>query len=59
VWFLALATLLVGLLHWVPYASGRYDTQLFSVAVGALSGFFIAWCCVAAGLWIQARRKAR
>jgi hypothetical protein len=56
-WFMAIATVLVGLLDWLPYAHRRYDTQIFFAAVGAMSGFFIAWCCVAIGLMIQARRN--
>jgi hypothetical protein len=56
-WFLALVTLIVGLLHWLPYAYRRYDAQLFSAAVGLMSGFFIAWCCIAIGMWIHARRR--
>jgi hypothetical protein len=33
----------------------RYDMQFFSAAVGLLSGFFVAWCCIAVTLWIRAR----
>jgi hypothetical protein len=58
--FLGVATVLVGVLEWLPYAHQRYDSQFFSAAVGAMSGFFIAWCCIAFALWLQARRgKAR
>jgi hypothetical protein len=55
-WFLAASSMLVGLLDWLPYSHRRYDTQIFFAAIGAMSGFFIAWCCVAAGLMLQARR---
>ncbi len=55
-WFLGASTLLVGLVHWLPYMRRRYDAQFFSAAVGGMSGFFIAWCCIGVGLWIQARR---
>ena len=55
-WFLAAATLLVGLIDWWPYSRSRYDAQIFHAAVGGMSGFFIAWCCIAAAMWINARR---
>jgi hypothetical protein len=55
-WFLAVASLAVGLAEWLPYVHARYDAQLFSVAVGSMSGFFIAWCCIAIGMWMNARR---
>jgi hypothetical protein len=55
-WFLAIATLTGGLVHWLPYQYSRYDAQLFFLAVGLLSGFFIAWCVVSAGMWIHARQ---
>jgi hypothetical protein len=57
VWFLLAATLLGGLLHWLPYAHGFYDAQLFSAAVGLMSGFFIGWCCIAIGLRVGASRE--
>jgi hypothetical protein len=56
-WFLGATSLLVALVEWLPYAHRRYDAQAFSAAVGLMSGFFIAWCCIAAGLWIHARRR--
>ena len=56
-WFMAAATVLVGLLDWLPYSHRHYDAQIFFAAVGAMSGFFIAWCCVAIGLMMQARRN--
>lgn len=58
-WLLLVASLLVGFWHWFPYAHRRYDAQLFSAAVGTMSGFFIAWCCVAIALWINARRATK
>ena len=54
-WFLGSVTLIVGLQHWLPHVDRRYDAQLFSVAVGLMSGFFMAWCCIAIGLWVRAR----
>jgi hypothetical protein len=59
IWFLATATVIVGLVHWLPYVHRRYDVQLFSAAVGSLSGFFVAWCFIGAGFWIHARRRRR
>lgn len=56
-WFLAIATLAGGLVEWLPYQYSRYDAQLFFLAVGLMSGFFIAWCIVAAGMWMHARRS--
>ena len=58
IWFLGSVTLIVGLLHWLPYVQRRYDAQLFSAAVGLMSGLFIGWCCVAIGMWIDARRRS-
>lgn len=57
-WFMAVVTLLIGLMHWLPYVRRRYDAQLFSAAIGLLSGLFIAWCCVAVFLWFDARRRS-
>jgi hypothetical protein len=57
-WFLLASSLLVGLWHWLPFADAYYDAQFFSAAVGAMSGFFVAWCGVAVGMWIHARRAA-
>lgn len=54
---LGVATLLGGLIDWLPYRYAHYTAQLFSLAVGSMSGFFIAWCCVAIGLWIRAQRR--
>ena len=58
-WLLLGASLAAGLLDWLPYAHARYDAQFFSVAVGSMSGFFIAWCCIAVGMWVKARRVAK
>jgi hypothetical protein len=58
-WFLLVATLAAGLLEWLPYAQARYDAQAFSLAVGSMSGLFIAWCCVALGMRIHSRRRRR
>ena len=58
-WLLLAASLVAGLLEWLPYAHRRYDAQFFFAAVGIMSGFFIAWCCIAVGMWINARRMAK
>ena len=58
-WFLGVASLFAGLMEWRPYAHARYDAQFFFGAVGLMSGFFVAWCCIAIGMWINARRVAR
>jgi hypothetical protein len=55
-WFIAAMTIVIALIHWAPYATRRYDAQLFSAAVGSLSGLFIAWCAIAIGLWYKFRR---
>jgi hypothetical protein len=55
-WFLGAGTLIAGLLDWLPYAHSRYDAQFFFAAVGSMSGFFIAWCLVAIGLWFHTRK---
>jgi len=57
--FLLIGSLLAALIEWWPYAHSRYDAQFFFAAVGLMSGFAIAWCCIAVGLWINARRVAR
>jgi len=59
VWVLVAASLLVGLLEWLPYSHRRYDTQLFSFAVGSMSGLFVAWCGIAIGMWIHDRRAKK
>ena len=57
--FLIIGSLLAALIEWAPYAHRRYDAQLFYAAVGLMSGFFVAWCCIAIGMWIHARRVAK
>jgi membrane-bound metal-dependent hydrolase YbcI (DUF457 family) len=57
--FLIIGSLLAALIQWAPYAHSRYDAQFFFAAVGLLSGFFVAWCCIAIALWFHARRVAR
>jgi membrane-bound metal-dependent hydrolase YbcI (DUF457 family) len=54
-WLLLAASLAAGLWEWLPYIHARYDTQFFFVAVGSMSGFFVAWCCIAVGMWVNAR----
>ena len=56
---IAASAVLVAVLDWLPTAHRRYDAQLFNAALGLMSGFFIAWCCVALGLWLHARRSRR
>ena len=58
-WMLLASSLLVGLWHWLPYAHAYYDEQLFSAAIGTMSGFFAAWCVIALGMWINARQRAK
>jgi hypothetical protein len=58
-WLLLGATLVGALLHWLPYADAYYAPQLFALAVGSTSGFFIAWCCIAIGFWIRERRAGK
>jgi membrane-bound metal-dependent hydrolase YbcI (DUF457 family) len=58
-WLLLAVTLGAGLADWLPQAHARYDTQIFFVAAGSMSGFFVAWCCIAVGMWINARRVAK
>jgi hypothetical protein len=52
------ATVLGGLIIWLPYQGTHYSSQLFFLAVGLMSGFFVAWWGIAVGLWIHARRQA-
>jgi hypothetical protein len=58
-WLLLGAALLGALLHWLPYTGSYYAPQLFALAVGSTSGFFVAWCCIAIGLWVRARRAGK
>jgi hypothetical protein len=58
-WGLLIASLVAGVADWLPYAYERYDTQIFFLAVGSMSGFFVAWCCIAVGMWINARRAVK
>jgi hypothetical protein len=58
-WLLLAGSVLVGFIEWLPYAHRRYDAQFFSAAVGTMSGFFIAWCCVAIAMRINERRAGR
>ena len=55
-WLIAVSTLLVGLIDWLPYARADYDAQFFYSCVGLMSGFFIAWCGVSMAIWINSRR---
>jgi sorbitol-specific phosphotransferase system component IIC len=56
-WILLVASLGGGLWDWLPYAGAHYSAQFFFAAVGTMSGFFIAWCCIAVGMWINARYR--
>jgi hypothetical protein len=58
-WILGAVTLLVGLIHWLPHRLRRYDVQLFSAAVGLLSGFAIAWFCIAIAMWLNAKKSPK
>jgi hypothetical protein len=58
-WILLVAALAGGLWDWLPYANAHYSAQFFFAAVGSSSGFFIAWCCIAVGMWINARRVVK
>ena len=58
-WILLVASLLCGLAYWLPYAGAYYDAQIFFAAIGAMSGFFIAWCGIAIWMWIHTRRVRR
>jgi hypothetical protein len=58
-WLLLAATIASGLWEWLPNVHARYDKQIFLAAVGSMSGFFVVWCCIAAGMWIDAHRAAR
>ena len=58
-WFLLGGAVLGGLIDWLPYARSYYDAQLFGAAVGVMSGFFVAWCCVAVAMWSNARKVAK
>jgi hypothetical protein len=55
-WLLVGATLLAALIDWLPYQYAHYSAQLFYLAVGGLSGFFIAWCGIGVGMWLHSRR---
>lgn len=58
-WLLLVAALADGLWQWLPYAYSHYSAQFFFAAVGSMSGFAIAWCGIAVGMWINARRMAK
>jgi hypothetical protein len=57
--FLAFTTLVMGLIYWLPYQFAHYSAQIFYLAVGLMSGFFVAWCVIAVTLMIHARWKRR
>jgi membrane-bound metal-dependent hydrolase YbcI (DUF457 family) len=56
-WFLGVASLVFALLEWLPYVGTRYDNQWFAAAAGLMSGFFVAWCCIAVVMRSNARRR--
>jgi hypothetical protein len=56
--FLVIGSLLAGIFYWWPYAHSRYDVQIFYTAVGGMSGFFVALCCIAVGMWINSRLRS-
>ena len=55
-WLLLAAAAIGALADWLPYRHTNYDDQWFSAAAGLMSGFFVAWCCIALTLWFRARR---
>jgi len=55
-WLIAAVAVAIAIYEWLPRMHRRYDTQFFYGAIGLMSGFFVAWCCVAFGMWIYARR---
>jgi hypothetical protein len=59
VWLLVLAAVADGVWHWLPYAHGYYNEQFFFAAVGTMSGFAIAWWCIAVAMWFNARRRGK
>jgi hypothetical protein len=58
-WALFAAALLGAVMDWLPYARARYDAQLFFAAVGLMSGFLVAWCCISIAMWVHARIRRR
>lgn len=54
--FVATVSVAVALFDWLPRVHRRYDIQFFYGAMGLMSGFFVALCCVAFALWLRARR---
>jgi membrane-bound metal-dependent hydrolase YbcI (DUF457 family) len=58
-WILLATSLLGALVDWLPYLHRRYDAQFFGAAVGLMSGFFVAWCCIAIAMRINAGRVAK
>jgi hypothetical protein len=55
--FIAVVAIAFAFCEWLPRVHRRYDTQFFYGAIGLMSGFFIAWCLVALGMWAHARRS--
>jgi membrane-bound metal-dependent hydrolase YbcI (DUF457 family) len=58
-WLLLGASLIAAFVEWLPFAHANYDDQWFAGAAGLMSGFFVAWCCIAVTLWYRARRNTR
>lgn len=56
-WLLFACSVLAAFIDWLVYRHARYDAQLFALAVGSMSGFFVAWCFVAVGMRIRARTR--
>ena len=48
---LALSTVAGAFLVWQPFQHEHYAAQFFSLAVGLMSGFCIAWCAIA--VWLR------
>jgi hypothetical protein len=55
-WLLLVAAVIGALAEWLPYRHSNYDNQWFAGAAGLMSGFFVAWCCIALTLWFKAYR---
>lgn len=55
-WILCACTVLAALIDWSIYRQARYDAQLFALAVGSMSGFFVAWCSIALIMRLRSRR---
>ena len=53
-WLLLAASAIGALIEWLPSAHSDYDRQWFAGCAGLMSGFFVAWFCIAGTLWFRA-----